>query len=138
MGSQDGQFWFRIASNPEREPAAKLAGEFGQMTRRVYNGNHTDFTTWDQVVALIEERQADRGRPSRAAPSGCAPEGDDELAKPFAVHLARQVRAAQSRRGSLPGERRQARPCTLDGSWSCRSAPAAAASMCGSMPARTT
>ncbi len=52
LGSQDGQFWFRIASHPEREPAPALAAEYGQMTRRVYAGNHTDFTTWEQVVAL--------------------------------------------------------------------------------------
>ena len=52
LGSQDGQFWFRIASQPEREPAPPLVAEYGPMTRRVYAGNHTDFTTWEQVVAL--------------------------------------------------------------------------------------
>ncbi|MDX1947008.1 MAG: tetratricopeptide repeat protein [Pirellulaceae bacterium] len=52
LASQDGEFWFRVASQPPRPEAAKLGPEFSQMTRRVYNGNHTDYTTWEQVVAL--------------------------------------------------------------------------------------
>lgn len=52
LGSQDGEFWFRIAANPEREPAVPLADDYGPMTRKVYAGNHTGFTEWNQVVAL--------------------------------------------------------------------------------------
>ncbi|HEX5103216.1 MAG TPA: tetratricopeptide repeat protein, partial [Pirellulaceae bacterium] len=85
FGSQDGQFWFRIAGNPDREPAAKLAAEYGQMTRRVYTGNHTDFSTWDQVVA-----QSKNAKPIEEGPAEqlewVRPEGNDESPKPFAVH----------------------------------------------------
>ena len=84
-GSQDGQFWFRIAGNPEREPAAKLAAEYGQMTRRIYTGNHTDFTTWDQVVA-----QSKNAKPIEEGPAEqlqwVRPEGNEESPKPFAIH----------------------------------------------------
>jgi TolA-binding protein len=52
LGSQDGQFWFRIASHPEREPALPLAGEFGPMTRHRFDGDYTSYTIWDQIVAL--------------------------------------------------------------------------------------
>jgi TolA-binding protein len=52
LGSQDGEFWFRIASQPARAPGTPVAEEFGKMTRRVFNGNYTNYTTWAQVVAL--------------------------------------------------------------------------------------
>jgi TolA-binding protein len=84
MGSQDGQFWFRIASHPEREPAPTLASEYGQMMRRVYAGNHTDFTTWEQVVALNKN-----GKPFDEAPAENLlwqrPDEGEDAAKPFTV-----------------------------------------------------
>ncbi|MFT5522614.1 MAG: TolA-binding protein [Pirellulaceae bacterium] len=58
MGSQDGEFWFRIASQPPRPDGTPVAEEYGKMTRRVYNGNHTNFTTWAQVVALATNSAA--------------------------------------------------------------------------------
>jgi TolA-binding protein len=83
-GSQDGTFWFRITSNPVREPAAKLAAEYGQMTRRVFTGNHTGFTTWDQVVALSKNT-----KPFDEAPADqlqwVRPEGTEDAEKPYTV-----------------------------------------------------
>lgn len=98
-GSQDGQFWFRIASNPEREPAAKLAAEFGQMTHRVYTGNHTDFTTWDQVVAQsknakpIEEGPAEqlqwvRPKATTSLPSRSPSTGKESSSSPKPAQCA--------------------------------------------------
>lgn len=84
MGSQDGQFWFRIASNPEREPAVPLEGAYAQMTRKVYAGNHTGITVWDQIVALskntkpFEEAPADNLLWQRQADS-------EDAAQPFTV-----------------------------------------------------
>lgn len=52
LGSQDGQFFFRIASHPDRELAPPLAGEFGPMTRHLFAGDYTGYSVWDQVVAL--------------------------------------------------------------------------------------
>jgi hypothetical protein len=49
-GSQDGEFWFRIASHPERPPAAPVSGVYGKMSQRVYGGNLTGYTTWQQVA----------------------------------------------------------------------------------------
>lgn len=66
FGSQDGEFWFRIYSHPERPAPAPLAAEYGPMVRRVYNGDFTSYTTWDQVAALsknakpIEEGPAEQ------------------------------------------------------------------------------
>ncbi len=51
-GSQDGQFWFRIASQPARPEAMPVQGEYGRMKRRVFGGNYTNYTTWDQVVTM--------------------------------------------------------------------------------------
>lgn len=84
LGSQDGEFWFRLASHPERERVLPLNAESGVMTRRVYAGNHTGFTTWEQVVALsknnkpFEEAPAENLLWQRAANS-------DDPAQPFAV-----------------------------------------------------
>ena len=84
LGSQDGQFWFRIGSQPEREPAVPLAAAYGPMTRRVYHGNHTDFTTWEQVVNLskngkpLEETATDVLKWQR-------PEGNEDSPKAFSV-----------------------------------------------------
>ena len=52
LGSNDGRFWFQLASNPVPPPDTAIAGEFGVMTKRVYSGNYTNFTTWDQVANL--------------------------------------------------------------------------------------
>ena len=83
-GSQDGQFWFRIGSQPAREPSLPLAAEYGQMTQRLYNSNDTGFTVWDQVVALtknakpIEETAVDVLTYKR-------PETSQDFDKPFTV-----------------------------------------------------
>jgi TolA-binding protein len=52
QGSDDGRFWFRLASVPPLPPTQSVAGDFGPMQIRVYAGNHTGFTTWQQVVDL--------------------------------------------------------------------------------------
>ncbi|MEE2707550.1 MAG: tetratricopeptide repeat protein, partial [Planctomycetota bacterium] len=55
FGSQDGQFWFRIASQPARPPAPRVVGDAKHMTRRIYPGGYTNYTNWDQVVALTKD-----------------------------------------------------------------------------------
>lgn len=57
LGSQDGEFWFRIASHPEVPVAEPVAGEYGAMRKRVYAGAFTTYTTWSQVVALTKNSQ---------------------------------------------------------------------------------
>lgn len=61
-GSHDGRFWFRLATIPPQSPVESVAGEFGPMTLRVYAGNHTGFTEWQQVVALSKN-----GKPTETA-----------------------------------------------------------------------
>jgi len=56
-GSNDGRFWFRLASQPPQEPAENVAGEFGRMTRSVYDGSFEKFTTWDNVVSLSKNQK---------------------------------------------------------------------------------
>lgn len=57
LGSQDGEFWFRVGSNPAIPVAEPVAGEYGAMRKRVYVGNFTNYTTWAQVVALTKNAQ---------------------------------------------------------------------------------
>lgn len=56
LGSNDGRFWFRIGSHPAQPPVNPVAGEPGPMTQRVFAGNFTNFTTWDEVIALSKNR----------------------------------------------------------------------------------
>ena len=57
MGSQDGEFWFRLMSNPPEPEVEPVAGEFGAMRRRVYASNLTQATQWSQIVALTKNAQ---------------------------------------------------------------------------------
>ncbi len=52
LGSNDGEFWFRLAGFPELPEAPAVAETFGQMKRRVYDGNYTNYSRWNQVVDL--------------------------------------------------------------------------------------
>jgi len=54
QGSQDGELWFRLAGHPAMGPATALPAPYETMTRRVYAGDHTSFTSWDQVVSLAK------------------------------------------------------------------------------------
>ena len=59
-GSNDGEFWFRLAGYPEIQTAALAANEYGRMTRRVYKGKAYQFTNWSQVVDLGTNRSPDK------------------------------------------------------------------------------
>jgi len=87
LGSNDGRFWFRVAGNPALPQVEPVADDFGQMTRRVFSGNYTNYSTWNQVLNLArnsqptEEGQADeleRKRPED-------PEDEKAKKKPYAV-----------------------------------------------------
>ncbi len=54
LGSQDGELWFRLAGHPAAATATALPAEYGPMTSRVFSGDHTYYTTWDQVVGLTK------------------------------------------------------------------------------------
>lgn len=49
-GSQDGEFWFRLATYPERPLATPLAQPYSEMTATVYAGNLHEFKTWQQIA----------------------------------------------------------------------------------------
>ena len=55
-GSNDGRFWFRLASQPPQETTEPVAGESGRMTRSVYEGGFEKYTSWDQIVALSKNQ----------------------------------------------------------------------------------
>src|SRR5690606_14578325 len=52
FGSNDGRFWFRIASNPPYAAVENVADEFGRMKARIYAGNYTNYSEWSQIVSL--------------------------------------------------------------------------------------
>ena len=59
LGSNDGEFWFRLAGLPEREKAQPAAKELARMKQRVYTGKYHTFTQWYQVADLGTNRDAD-------------------------------------------------------------------------------
>ena len=57
LGSNDGEFWFRLAAHPEPLKADNLFEQYSAMRRRVYAGNFTGFTTWDQIKNLAKSNK---------------------------------------------------------------------------------
>ncbi|MCE9534338.1 MAG: tetratricopeptide repeat protein, partial [Planctomycetes bacterium] len=57
-GSDDHRLWFRLATTHPEPKILPVAGEFGPMKARIYEGvNAVGFTTWDQVVNLTKNTQ---------------------------------------------------------------------------------
>ncbi|WP_254513493.1 tetratricopeptide repeat protein [Anatilimnocola floriformis] len=83
FGSQDGEFWFRIASQPEK-PSMTTAGESGRMKQKVFSGDYTNYTTWDQIAALAKNSKAIEDTEPEQLKWVRAADGDD-AAKRFAV-----------------------------------------------------
>lgn len=52
-GSNDGRFWFKIASNPVEKVEPAAVEKFGPMTLRLFEvKRNTNYTTWQQVVSI--------------------------------------------------------------------------------------
>ena len=85
QGSEDGRFWFRIASNPPQPPQDALATEFGPMTARIYAGNYTPFSTWKQVADLTKNTKPVTETAGVEDLTWSLPADHEDAAKPFAV-----------------------------------------------------
>ncbi|MCH8828333.1 MAG: tetratricopeptide repeat protein, partial [Planctomycetes bacterium] len=87
LGSDDGRFWFRLASNPPVPSAAPVATEFGRMKARVYNGNYTGYSTWNQIANLGKTATplADSSKEPVVDLTWARPEDDENKPRPFAV-----------------------------------------------------
>lgn len=55
QASYDGEFWFTVAAHPAVPQAIDVAEQFGSMQYRVYSGNVYAYTTWAQVVNLVQK-----------------------------------------------------------------------------------
>ena len=62
QASYDGEFWYRVAAHPAIPDAAPVAGEVGAMQYRVYSGNTTNYTSWQQVVNLSNGEPVEQGQ----------------------------------------------------------------------------
>ncbi|MBI1314765.1 tetratricopeptide repeat protein [bacterium] len=61
QASYDGEFWYRVAAHPAIPDAAPVSGEIGAMQYRVYSGNSTNYTSWQQVVNLSNGEPIEQG-----------------------------------------------------------------------------
>ena len=57
LGSNDGEFWFRVASQPERPAVDNMPGGFGKMQQKVFRGNYTRMTSWTQALATLRNSE---------------------------------------------------------------------------------
>ncbi len=103
-GSDDGRLWFRLASTHPDPKIAPVAGEFGQMTARIYDVNATNYSTWDQVVALTKNSKP--STEGKAADLFWTRQPDDPPKKPVAVVWHGKIVQAKSgaARFALTGE----------------------------------
>lgn len=85
LGSNDGEFWFRLASHPEPLKADKLFDNYGPMRRRVYAGNFTNYTTWDQVRQLAKSNKPSEEEEVVNGLTWSRAEDAEDAKKPFAV-----------------------------------------------------
>lgn len=83
-GSHDGRFWFRLASIPPQPQVEPVAGEYAQMSMRLYAGNYLNLTQWQQVIDLSKN-----GKPQEQAAveqlSWVLPPDAEDAKKPHAV-----------------------------------------------------
>ncbi|MGE0608924.1 MAG: tetratricopeptide repeat protein, partial [Pirellulales bacterium] len=72
-GSHDGRFFYRLASVPPQPRVEPVAGDYNDMTMRVYAGYYLNYTTWQQIIDLsknekpVEESLAEQLTFSRQA-----------------------------------------------------------------------
>ncbi|MDP6557881.1 MAG: tetratricopeptide repeat protein, partial [Pirellulaceae bacterium] len=78
QASYDGEFWFRLASHPATPAAAAVAGEFGPMQYRVFAGNATSYTSWQQVVNLAAGEPIEKGNVTGGQLQWTRPEENEE------------------------------------------------------------
>lgn len=57
QASQDGRIWFRVASFPPNPKMDPLFSTTAEMTQRVYVGNYTWITDWQQLVNVVRDNQ---------------------------------------------------------------------------------
>lgn len=74
QASYDGEFWYRVAAHPPIPEATLVTEAYGAMRYRMFSGNATGFTTWQQVVNLgkgepIKEGIVDEGQLSWTRPA---------------------------------------------------------------------
>ncbi len=85
LGSNDGEFWFRIASHPEPLKADKIVDEYKAMRRRVFAGNFTGFTTWDQVKQLAKSNKPSEEEDVANGLTWSRAEDAEDSKKPYGV-----------------------------------------------------
>ena len=54
LGSHDGVFWFQLAANPNIPHAIPVADSLGMMKQRVFKGDYTGYTKWQEIIQLAK------------------------------------------------------------------------------------
>lgn len=84
QASYDGQFWFRVAAHPAIPNGPQIgADEYGAMRYRLYGGNTTSYTTWQQVLNLTSGEPLEEGEVTEGQLVWDRPEVDPEDENPL-------------------------------------------------------
>ncbi|MBP87766.1 MAG: hypothetical protein CMJ64_13760 [Planctomycetaceae bacterium] len=59
--SYDGEFWYRVGSHPAIPEARPINDDYGPMRFRIFGGNATGYTTWQQVLSLASGQPIEEG-----------------------------------------------------------------------------
>ena len=85
QASYDGEFWYRVGAHPANPTAAPISDEYGAMRYRLYNGEGSNFTTWQQVLNLANGQPTEEGEVVDGQLDWIRAEEEDSRKRPVAV-----------------------------------------------------
>ncbi|MDA1051825.1 MAG: tetratricopeptide repeat protein [Planctomycetota bacterium] len=78
QASYDGEYWYRVAAHPAIPDAPPIAVDYGAMHYRLFAGNATGYTTWQQVLNLANGEPIEEGPVADSQLVWKRPENKDE------------------------------------------------------------
>ena len=83
--SYDGEYWYRVAGHPAVPEALPVSDDYGRMRYRIFEGNATNYTTWQQVQSLASGQPVEEGEVADGQLQWDRPETPGEKPRPAAV-----------------------------------------------------
>ena len=78
QASYDGEFWYRVTGHPALPEAPPVRDDYGTMKYRIYRGNSTNVTTWQQVQSMAAGEPVQDGEVVEGLLQWDRPEDQDE------------------------------------------------------------
>jgi TolA-binding protein len=78
QASYDGEFWYRVAAHPPIAEANPVTETYSAMRYRMFSGNATGYTTWQQVLNLAKGQPIEEGQVTEGQLNWTRPENDED------------------------------------------------------------